>query len=243
MGCRRVRSIVIAHALHLIGKEVGPWAYPVVFVATALEASAFVGLVVPGETILLLAGFLAFQERVALWLLMVVAALGAVVGDSAGYEIGRRFGPRLEDSWGGRKVGRARWERARSQIRRRGPQAVLAGRFVGILRALVPAAAGAAGMPYRSFLAWNVAGAVVWAPLMVGLGYLAGESYDAVARVIGWASLGVVAGVVAAGIAVHLLRRRREASNNGIRHRRQGRRGVDDRREQSCGVEGGRGCR
>lgn len=202
---------MIDHALHVAGDNVGAWAYLVVFVATTLEASALVGLVVPGETVLLLAGFFAFQGRLALWLLMVLAILGGAVGDSAGYEIGRRYGPRLERSWAGRKVGPARWERARSQIRRRGPQAVLLGRFVGVLRAVVPAAAGAAGMPYRSFLVWNVLGAVVWAPLMVGLGYLAGESYDAVAAVMGWGSLGLVAALAAAGVTVHLVRRRRSA--------------------------------
>ncbi|MGH9083098.1 MAG: DedA family protein [Acidimicrobiales bacterium] len=197
--------------LRVLGEAVGLWAYPVVFVATALEASALVGLVIPGETVLLLSGFLAFQGRLSLWLLMVLAATGAVLGDSVGYEIGRRFGPRLERTWAGRKVGSARWERALAQIRQRGPQAVLVGRFVGVLRAVVPATAGAAGMPYRSFLAWNVLGAVVWAPLMVGLGYLAGESYDAVARVIGWGSVGIVAALVAAGVTLWLVRRRRRA--------------------------------
>jgi len=200
---------VVEHLLRLMGDAVDPWAYPVVFVATALEASALVGLVIPGETVLLLAGFLAFQGRLTLWPLMVLAVVGAVVGDSAGYELGRHYGPRLEHSWVGRRVGTRRWERARVQIRQRGPQAVLIGRFVGLLRAVVPAAAGDAGMPYGAFLTWNVLGALVWAPLVVGVGYLAGESYDAVAHFMGWGSLGIVAALVAAWLAARRVRRRR----------------------------------
>lgn len=200
---------MVEHVLQILGDAVDPWAYPAVFVATALEASALVGLVVPGETVLLLAGFLAYQGRLGLWLLMGLAACGAVAGDSAGYELGRRYGRRLEGTWAGRKIGSTRWERARTQIRHRGPQAVLVGRFVGVLRAVVPAAAGDAGMPYGSFLVWNVLGALVWAPLVVGLGYLVGESYDEVARYMGWGSIGIVAALVVGAVAWRLVRRRR----------------------------------
>src|SRR5205823_11892087 len=88
-----------------------PLQYIVVFAATALEASAMVGLVVPGEAALLLAGFLAWRGQLSLWLVMVAAVAGAAVGDSVGYEIGRHLGRRIYESRVGRLIGRDRWDR------------------------------------------------------------------------------------------------------------------------------------
>jgi membrane protein DedA with SNARE-associated domain len=198
----------------VIGDLSGPVAYLILFASTALEASALVGLFVPGEAALLLGGFLAYQGRLSLWLVMVVAVLGAVIGDSIGYEIGRHLGGRIHDGRLGRLVGRDRWNRARKSLRRHGGKAVFLGRFVGLLRALVPAVAGDSGMRYPRFLAWNVAGGVVWAPLVVLAGYLAGPSYHVVERWLGRGSLVLAAVVVAAFIGWHVAKKVRE-------HRRQ----------------------
>src|SRR5437764_2858840 len=97
-----------------------PLQYLVVFAATALEASALVGLFVPGEAALLLGGFLAWRAQLSLWMVIAVAVTGAAVGDSIGYEIGRHLGQRIYDSRLGRVVGRERWTRARRFLRRRG---------------------------------------------------------------------------------------------------------------------------
>ena len=94
-----------------------------------------------------------------------------------GYEIGRRFGPALQRSRLGHKVGAERWERAEAYVAAKRARAIFAGRFIGVLRALVPAVAGATRLPYRQFLAWNALGAVIWAPGTVLAGYLAGSSY------------------------------------------------------------------
>ena len=192
-----------------------PLQYIVVFAATALEASALVGLVVPGEAALLLAGFLAWRGQLSLWLVMVAAVAGAAVGDSVGYEIGRHLGRRIYESRVGRLIGRDRWDRGRSFLRRHGAKAVFFGRFVGLLRALVPAIAGDSRMPYPRFLLWNVAGALVWAPATVLTGYLAGPSYRVLERWLGRGSLVLAAVVVAGVIAWHVVRRpatRREQS-------------------------------
>src|SRR6185503_17414463 len=101
--------------------------------------SAFVGLFVPGETALLLGGFLAYQGKLHLALVILVTVVGGILGDSAGYEIGRHLGDRMKRTWFGRKIGEDRWERARKYVREKGGRAILLGRFVGILRALVPA--------------------------------------------------------------------------------------------------------
>jgi membrane protein DedA with SNARE-associated domain len=179
-----------------------PWAYVVLALAAAAEAAAFVGVVVPGETAMLLGGFLAFQGRVSLGWMMAAGAAGAVVGDSVGYAIGRRLGEPVKRSRLGRRVGRQRWARAEAYLRAKGGRAVFLGRFVGLLRALVPALAGMSRMPYRTFLPWNLAGGVIWAPGFVLLGYLAGSSYRQVERIVGRASLLLLLVVVLAGALV-----------------------------------------
>ncbi|MGH3328837.1 MAG: DedA family protein, partial [Streptomycetales bacterium] len=88
-----------------------PWAYVVVALLAAGESAAFVGLVAPGETAMLLGGVLASEGHVRLPVMMACAALGAVVGDSIGYQIGRAFGDPLKRSRLGRRVGEQRWAR------------------------------------------------------------------------------------------------------------------------------------
>jgi len=166
-----------------------PWAYIVLGLLAAAESAAFVGLAIPGETAMLLGGVLAFQGRVSLPVMMAAGAVGAVIGDSIGYELGRLFGTRLQHSRLGRRVGEDRWAKAQAYLRAKGGRAVFFGRFVGVLRALVPALAGMSGMLYRTFLPWNVAGAMIWAPGFVLLGYLAGGSYQKVEQAAGRASL------------------------------------------------------
>jgi membrane protein DedA with SNARE-associated domain/membrane-associated phospholipid phosphatase len=166
-----------------------PWAYVVVAGLAAAEASAFVGLFIPGEAAMLLGGVLVFQGRVALGWMLLAGCLGAIAGDSIGFEIGRHFGSRLERTRLGRRIGQHRWDRARDYVRRRGGRAVFFGRFVGVLRALVPAVAGTAGIPYKTFLAFNVAGGVIWASGFILLGVAAGNSYRIVEAWAGRASL------------------------------------------------------
>jgi undecaprenyl-diphosphatase len=181
----------------------GPQAALIVGLLAAAEGAAFVGLVLPGELAMLLGGFLAWQGRVSLPMMMAAAAVGAVVGDSLGYEIGRRYGPSIRDSRLGRRIGELRWSRAQTYLADKGGRAVLLARFVGVLRALVPAVAGMIRMPYRTFLPWNVVGGLLWAPGFVLLGYVAGGSYQRVAAAaerVGLALLvlvALVAGIVA----------------------------------------------
>jgi membrane protein DedA with SNARE-associated domain len=189
----------VSGLLDTAARLASPWAYIVLGLLAAAEAAAFVGLAIPGETAMLLGGFLAFQGRVNLAVMMAAGAAGAVVGDSIGYEIGRRFGEPLKHSRLGRRVGQDRWARGEAYLRAKGGRAVFLGRFVGLLRALVPALAGMSRMPYRTFLPWNAAGGVIWAPGFVFLGYLAGSSYRQVERIAGRASLLLLLLVVIVG--------------------------------------------
>jgi undecaprenyl-diphosphatase len=181
--------VAVTRLLDAVAGLASPWGYVVVGLMATLESAAFVGLAVPGETALLVGGFLAYQGSASLPLMMVVAALGAVVGDSIGYEIGHRFGPPLKASRLGQRVGDDRWHRAEAYLARKGGRAVFLGRFIGVLRALVPTIAGLSGMPYRRFLVWNALGGLIWGPTFVFLGYVAGSSYKRVETFAGRASL------------------------------------------------------
>ena len=194
----------------------GVLAYVVVGTLAFLEAALFIGLVLPGETALLLGGVLASQGRVSLPTLLGVAVVAAVAGDSVGYEVGRRWGPALKAGRLGRRIGDQRWARAEAYVAKRGGSAVFLGRWVGLLRALVPAVSGMVRMPYGRFLVYNAAGGTLWAVTVVLLGYFAGASFKRVETYLGQASmflLGVVV-AVAAGVLVtrYVVRHRDQAA-------------------------------
>jgi membrane protein DedA with SNARE-associated domain/membrane-associated phospholipid phosphatase len=178
-----------------------PWAYVVVALLAAAESGAFLGLVLPGEAAMLLGGVLVFQGHADLLVMLMCGVGGAVAGDSASYWIGRRLGPRLMRRGPGKRIGEQRWEWATSLVRRRGGRAVLIGRFVGVLRALVPAIAGSSGVPYRVFLPYSVAGATVWVVGFVVLGSAAGGSWRVIDRWAGRAGL-ILLGLLVVGIGV-----------------------------------------
>ncbi|MFZ2227819.1 MAG: DedA family protein [Candidatus Nanopelagicaceae bacterium] len=141
-----------------------------IFLAFA-EAAAFVGFVLPGETSLLIGGVLASREVWPLWLFLVSAIVGAIAGDSVGYEVGKHFGPRIEISRMGRLVGAKRWRLAQHIFDKYHGGAIFFGRAQALLRALVPALAGMNRVPYWTFLKWNAAGGIVFSTTVVLLGY------------------------------------------------------------------------
>ncbi len=191
-----------------------PWAYPIVFAVALAEAALFVGLVFPGETILLLVGVLAWKGDVNLVVAICAAVAGAIAGDSLGYEIGRRYGPGLRDSSVGHHIGRDKWERSERYLRERGGKAVFFARFVTGPKAVVPALAGQARMPYRQFLVWNASSAALWGTFHVGLGYVAGTSWHAVDQylsIAGYALLGLV--VLGGGAYLFVRHRHRQRAD------------------------------
>jgi membrane-associated protein len=178
------------------------------------ETAVFLGFVLPGEAAVVLGGVLASRGHLSIWALVVVVVITAVTGPVVGYEIGKRMGDRLFDSRALRRVPGA-VHRARATLRDRGGVAVLGGRFVAVLRALMPAAAGAVRMPYRQFLLHNMLGGVVWGVGYSLLGYLAGSAYGVVERRVGTGLAIVVAAIVVALVAAWAWRRRRAALARG----------------------------
>ena len=182
----------------------------VVFALPALECSAFVGFVFPGELALILGGVLAYEGRVSLVAVMAAGIAGAAVGDSVGYAVGKRYGQRMLDATVGRFVKVGHLDRAQIYLAERGGKAVFFGRFTAALRVLIPGLAGVSGLEYRTFLSFNIASAVGWGTLSVMLGYLAGSSWrhvEHLASRIGLGALVVVALVVLGSVLARPRRR------------------------------------
>jgi membrane-associated protein len=160
-----------------------------------------------------LGGALAGTGRVDLGVMLAVAVGGSIVGDAVGYAMGRAGGPRLRASRAGQWLGEGRWQRSEQLVIDRGPLAVFCGRWVGILRAVVPLVAGMSRMPVGRFLVWNVAGAGTWATAVVLVGYFAGNSFERAESWIGSAAgaLLAIAVVVLAVVAGHRVYERRRA--------------------------------
>lgn len=179
--------MTLDHLVNLIS-QLGHWGYLVIFLAVTLESAAFLGFLVPGETFVLFGGFLAAQGTLDWGDLMVLVCIGAILGDSIGYEVGRYLGRErlLRFSWFGLRQKHV--EQVEEFFRRHGGKAVFFGRFTALLRALTPFVAGSSGMRYARFFLYNTAGGVVWGVGFVLLGYFVGASWQVAERWIGRAS-------------------------------------------------------
>jgi len=193
----------------------GVAAYIAVGLLAMAESGLFVGLFVPGETAMILGGVLVSRGHAELGWMVIAASVGAVIGDSISYELGRRFGHRLVATRLGRRVGEPNWSRAREYVGRRGGRAVFFGRFLGVLRALVPAVAGWAGMRYGSFLTFNIAGGLIWASGTILLGVLAGRSWQLVETWVG--RIGLVGACLVIAVVIFLIARWIRAQGRGDR--------------------------
>jgi membrane-associated protein len=171
------------------------------------EAAAFIGFVIPGETALIIGGVLGHAGVWNVWVFLGCAILGAIAGDSVGYEIGKHFGPRIKENAFGRFVGAKRWELAQKIFDRYHGGAIFFGRAQALLRALVPALAGMNRVPYRTFLKWNAAGGIVFTSIVVFLGYEFANSLETLERYLRYWAVVVLALVV---VVVMYLKRRLE---------------------------------
>jgi membrane-associated protein len=203
-------SSIISGLTHLSG-----WiAYGAIAALVFGETAVFLGFVLPGETAAVLGGVLASRGHLSLAALSAVVVVSAVTGPLVGYEIGRRMGDRLFAARFMRRVPGGP-QRARAALRDRGALAVLLGRFVAIVRAVMPAAAGAVRVPWRTFLVYDVAGGVVWGVGWCMVGYAAGSAYSVVERRIGTGLAIAIAAIVVAALVVWTVRRYRAAASRG----------------------------
>ncbi|HVE97693.1 MAG TPA: VTT domain-containing protein [Mycobacteriales bacterium] len=188
----------VKHFLERLSRLPGPVFAVVVGLLALFETAAFAGLAVPGELAVILGGVAAFEGKVPVAVMAACAVSGAIIGDSLGFYLGRRLGTRFLDSRLGSLMGRARVEATMARIRAGGIKAIILGRFVGVLRAIMPFAAGASGMAYGRFVVASVIGATAWGTGFTLLGYVGGNSWETVEGYVGRAStlLAVTIGLV-----------------------------------------------
>lgn len=141
-----------------------------------LETSILIGLVVPGDTIVIVAST-AVSTPLEYWAMVAAVVAGALTGESIGFALGRWFGPHIRRSWLGRKIGESNWQRAERYLARRGGIAVFVSRFLPVLHSLIPLTVGMSAMRYRTFMRWTVPACIIWAFAYVTVGSVAAGSY------------------------------------------------------------------
>lgn len=195
-------------AIEDVASTLGPLTYVFVAVLAFLETGAFVGLIVPGETTVIVGGVIAGQGEIDLLPLIGLVWVSCVLGDSASFFIGRKLGRGFVLKHGEKvKIDEPRLEKVESYFERHGGKTILIGRFIGLMRALAPFVAGSSGFPYRRFLPFSVIGCGVWVTLFSVLGVVFYRSFDQVAAVAGQATLALGI-VVAVGVGAVLAYRR-----------------------------------
>jgi membrane protein DedA with SNARE-associated domain/membrane-associated phospholipid phosphatase len=193
-----------------VGSALGSWTYLLVGVLAFLETGAFIGLVAPGETTVIVGGVVAGQGEISLSVLIAITWACAVAGDLASYTAGRKLGRAWLLRHGERlKITEERLDQVERFFERRGGLTILIGRFIGFVRALAPFIAGTSRMPLRRFLPFDVLGAGAWAATFATLGYVFWQSFDRLTTYVsrGLFAFGTVVVVLAALVGLVQLRR------------------------------------
>lgn len=185
------------------------YGYYLIFLALLLENIVFVGLVIPGETVLLASSFLAARGEINFAYVLVLAVAAAWIGNNIGYWVGRSGGRTFLERYGRYfHVSEARIKAAEAYFEAHGPKTVFIGRFAAGVRGFVAPLAGASRMGYGKFLGYTTSAILVWTAVLGALGYFFGENWDrlvkdvALAGWIGFALIGVI-------VAVYVYRRRK----------------------------------
>jgi membrane protein DedA with SNARE-associated domain/membrane-associated phospholipid phosphatase len=190
----KILAVLLPHLTH--------WGYYIVTLMTFLETSAFLSLLIPGESVVVMAGLLASRGVLELGDVIWAASLGAVMGDTVGYFIGHRFGERFFLKYGKYFVFKKEYlDEAKGFFDRHGGKTVFLGRFMAWLRSFAPVVAGISKMRYSKFLSSNVAGGIAWATTFSLLGYSVGNSWDIIRVYLG--RLGICA-FISGAIVIYL---------------------------------------
>ena len=184
------------------------------------ETTILIGLLIPGDTIVLVAstGVSSPPQYVGM---LAAVIIGSLSGESVGFLLGRWFGHRIRGSKLGRRLGEGNWVRAERYLERRGGFAVFASRFLPVLHALVPLTVGMTQWRYRRFIAWTAPACVVWAAAYVTVGTLAAGGYRQISAQLHWAGYLFAGAVVVFFVTALLIRRaleRREARHWAAEH-------------------------
>jgi undecaprenyl-diphosphatase len=183
---RQLGHLDLQKLLEEVSDTLGAWTYLLVGVFAFAETGAFVGLVVPGETVMLLGGAVAGQGAIEIYLLIAIAWFAAWLGDTTSFFIGRRLGRGFVIEHGPRfGVSHERFERVEDYFSRHGGKTIFIGRFVSLVRAFAPFIAGSSGMRYRNFVPYSILGTGLWASAHILVGYFFSRSIDTAAKYAG----------------------------------------------------------
>jgi membrane protein DedA with SNARE-associated domain/membrane-associated phospholipid phosphatase len=203
-------EIDLQELLDDVARTLGGWTYLAVGVLAFLETGAFVGLVAPGETFVMLAGAVAGVGETDVIVTIAVVWASAFAGDTASFILGSRLGRRFVMRFGPKvRITEERFNQVETYFDRHGGKTILVGRFIGLVRALAPFIAGSSGMSYRAFVPYSILGTGLWASVFTLIGFFAARSLDEVAHLAGQGTLlfGItVAVIVAIVVAVRYLR-------------------------------------
>ena len=194
-----------------VGRRLGKWTYLLVGGLAYLETGAFVGLVAPGESAVLIGGVVAGQGQISIVTLIALVWACAVAGDCTSYFLGRRLGRGFLERHGPKlKITEERLDKVDGFFERHGGATILIGRFIGLVRALAPFIAGASRMELRRFLPYDVLGAGLWSALFCLLGYFFWRSLGTVETYIGRGAAAFTALVVVGLAVIFAVRLRRD---------------------------------
>jgi undecaprenyl-diphosphatase len=169
-----------------VSNALGAWTYLLVGAFAFAETGAFVGLVVPGETVMLLGGAVAGQGAISIYLLIAIAWFSAWAGDTTSFFLGRRLGREFVMRNGPRfGISHERFEKVEDYFSRHGGKTIFIGRFISLVRAFAPFIAGSSGMRYRAFVPYSILGTGLWASAHILIGYFFSRSIDTAAKYAG----------------------------------------------------------
>jgi membrane protein DedA with SNARE-associated domain len=180
--------------------------------AIMLETSVLIGLLVPGDTVVIVAST-AVGNPVEYFALAIAVIIGALIGESIGFALGRFFGPRIRASRLGRRLGERNWSRAENYLDRRGGIAVFVSRFLPVFHSLIPITVGMSTMSYRRFMTWTAPACAIWSFAYVSVGTFAAGSFTALLdrlHYAGYVFAGIIAVFAIAGLVVKKLLERSE---------------------------------
>ncbi|HEX6602260.1 MAG TPA: bifunctional DedA family/phosphatase PAP2 family protein [Solirubrobacterales bacterium] len=187
---RQLGHIDLQGLLEDVSNTLGAWTYLLVGFFAFAETGAFIGLVVPGETTMLIGGAVAGQGAVDIYLLIAIAWFAAWLGDTTSFFLGRRLGREFVLKHGARVgISHERFEKVEAYFDRHGGKTIFIGRWISLVRALAPFIAGSSGMGYRAFVPYSVLGTGLWASLHILVGYFFSRSIDQAAKYAGRGAL------------------------------------------------------
>ncbi|HET7416665.1 MAG TPA: VTT domain-containing protein [Solirubrobacterales bacterium] len=176
---RQLGHLDLQELLEEVSNTLGAWTYLLVGLFAFAETGAFVGLVVPGETVMLLGGAVAGQGAIDIYLLIAVAWFSAWLGDTFSFFLGRKLGRSFVLDHGPKfGISHERFEKVEEYFDRHGGKTIFIGRWISLVRAFAPFIAGSSGMQYRAFVPYSVLGTGLWATGHILVGYFFSRSIE-----------------------------------------------------------------